>query len=79
QIDAMIEPASNFRALVSAGSVKPFAVTSTTRSPSWPNIPTADEAGLPGFEASLWYGLWVPKGTSRDIIARLNAAMVQIL
>jgi tripartite-type tricarboxylate transporter receptor subunit TctC len=79
QIDAMIEPASNFRALVAAGSIKPFAVTSTTRSPSWPNIPTAAEAGLPGFQASLWYGLWVPKGTSKDIIAMLNAALVQVL
>lgn len=79
QIDAMIEPASNFRALVGAGSIKTFAVTSKVRSPSWPNIPTADEAGLSGYSASLWYGLWVPKGTSKDIIAQLNAAMVQIL
>jgi tripartite-type tricarboxylate transporter receptor subunit TctC len=79
QIDAMIEPASNFKALVGTGNVKPFAVTSKARSPSWPDIPTADEAGLPGYSASLWYGLWVPKGTSQDIIAKLNAAMVEIL
>ncbi len=79
QIDAMIEPASNFRALVRADSIKTFAVTSKARSPSWPGIPTADEAGLPGYSASLWYGLWVPKGTSKDIVAKLNAAMVQIL
>ncbi|QPF91241.1 Bug family tripartite tricarboxylate transporter substrate binding protein [Bradyrhizobium commune] len=79
QIDAMIEPASNFKALVAAGSIKTFAVTSKARSPSWPNIPTAEEAGLPGYSASLWYGLWVPKGTSKDMIAKLNAAMVQIL
>src|SRR6185369_2885514 len=59
QIDAMIEPASNFKALVGTGNVKPFAVTSKARSPSWPDIPTADEAGLPGYSASLWYGLWV--------------------
>ena len=79
QIDAMMEPASNFKSLVTAGSIKTFAVTSKARSPSWPNIPTADEAGLPGFSASLWYGLWVPKGTSKDIIAKLNASMVQAL
>ena len=54
QIDAMIEPASNFRALVGAGSIKTYAVTSKVRSPSWPNIPTADEAGLSGYSASLW-------------------------
>jgi tripartite-type tricarboxylate transporter receptor subunit TctC len=79
QIDFMIEPSSNFKSLVAAGSIKPFAITGRTRLPSSPNIPTADEAGLPGFFASLWYGLWVPKDTPKDIIARLNATMVQIL
>ena len=79
QIDFMIEPSSNFKSLVAAGSIKPFAITGRTRLPSSPDIPTADEAGLPGFFASLWYGLWVPKDTPKDIIARLNATMVQIL
>jgi len=78
QIDFMIEPSSNFRALLTAGSVKPFAVTGKARLPSLPNIPTADEAGLPGFFASLWYGLWVPKGTPKDITAKLNATMTRI-
>jgi tripartite-type tricarboxylate transporter receptor subunit TctC len=79
QIDFMIEPSSNFKALLDAGSVKPFAVTGRTRLPSSPDIPTADEAGLPGFFASLWYGLWVPKGTPKNIIIKLNATMVQVL
>jgi tripartite-type tricarboxylate transporter receptor subunit TctC len=79
QIDFMIEPSSNFKALLAAGSVKPFAITGKTRLSSSPNIPTADEAGLHGFFASLWYGLWVPKGTPKDITAKLNAAMSQIL
>jgi tripartite-type tricarboxylate transporter receptor subunit TctC len=79
QIDFMIEPSSNFKSLIAAGSVKPYAVTGRMRLPSLRNIPTADEAGLPGFFASLWYGLWVPKGTSKDIIAKLNATMVQVL
>jgi tripartite-type tricarboxylate transporter receptor subunit TctC len=79
QIDFMIEPSSNFNALLGAGSVKPFAVTGRTRLPSSPDIPTADEAGLPGFFASLWYGLWVPKGTPKTIIVKLNATMVQVL
>jgi tripartite-type tricarboxylate transporter receptor subunit TctC len=79
QIDFMIEPSSNFKSLVAAGSVKPFAVTGTTRLASSPNIPTADEAGLPGFFASLWYGLWVPKNTPKDIVATLNATLVQVL
>jgi len=79
QIDFMIEPSSNFKSLVGAGSVKPYAITGRTRLPSSPDIPTADEAGLPGFFASLWYGLWVPKNTPKDIVAKLNATMVQVL
>ena len=79
QIDFMIEPSSNFKALLGAGSVKPFAVTGRARLSSSPNIPTADEAGLPGFFASLWYGLWVPKGTPRDVVAKLNATTTQLL
>jgi tripartite-type tricarboxylate transporter receptor subunit TctC len=79
QIDFMIEPSSNFKSLVGAGSVKPFAITGRTRLPSSPQIPTADEAGLAGFFASLWYGLWVPKDTPKDIVAKLNATMAQVL
>ena len=79
QIDFMIEPSSNFKSLVGAGSVKPFAVTGKTRLPSSPDIPTADEAAVPGFFASLWYGLWVTKDTPKDIVAKLNATLVQVL
>ena len=79
QIDFMIEPSSNFKSLLGAGSVKPYAITGRTRLPSSPDIPTADEAGLPGFFASLWYGLWVPKDTPKDVVAKLNASMVQML
>jgi tripartite-type tricarboxylate transporter receptor subunit TctC len=79
QIDFMIEPSSNFRSLLATKSVKPFAITGEKRLPSSPDIPTADEAGMPGFFATLWYGLWVPKGTSRDIIAKLNGTMVRVL
>src|ERR1700676_2784979 len=79
QIEFMIEPLSNFKSLVGAGSVKPFAITGKARLPSWPDIPTADEGGGPGFFASLSYGLWVPKDTPKDIIAKLNATMVQAL
>jgi tripartite-type tricarboxylate transporter receptor subunit TctC len=79
QIDFMIEPSSNFKSLIGAGSVKPFAITGRTRLPSSPDIPTAEEAGLPGFFASLWYGLWVPRNTPKQIVAKLNATMVQVL
>jgi tripartite-type tricarboxylate transporter receptor subunit TctC len=79
QIDFMIEPASNFRSMLAAGSALPFAITGKTRLKFSPDIPTAEEAGLPGFVASLWYGLWVPKNTPKDVIAKLNATMVQVL
>src|SRR6202140_1903236 len=79
QIHFMIEPSSNFKSLLGTKSVKPFAITGKARLSSSPDIPTADEAGLPGFFASLWYGLWVPKDTPKDIIVKLNATMVQVL
>ena len=79
QIDFMMEPASNFRSFLGTGKLKPFAVTGHARLPSAPDIPTVDEAGVPGFFASLWYGLWVPKGTSKDVIAKLNATLTQVL
>ncbi|HET7491948.1 MAG TPA: tripartite tricarboxylate transporter substrate-binding protein [Bradyrhizobium sp.] len=79
QIDFMIEPSSNFRSLVASGSIKAFAVTGKTRLSASPDIPTADEAGLTGFVASLWYGLWVPKDTPKDIVEKLNATLRQVL
>ena len=64
---------------VRAGTIKAYGVTTKTRSPSAPDIPTLDEAGLPGFDLSQWYGLWLPKGTPKNIIARLNAAVTDAL
>jgi tripartite-type tricarboxylate transporter receptor subunit TctC len=79
QIDMMIEPSSNFVAQVQADTVRALAVTSKTRHPGMPNVPTVDEAGLPGFYVSIWFGLWAPKDTPQDIIAKLNAAAVAAL
>lgn len=79
QIDFMMEPSSNFRSLIATGSIKPIAVTGKTRLPSSPTIPTAEQAGLPGFTASLWYGLWVPKDTPQDIVEKLNATLRGVL
>jgi tripartite-type tricarboxylate transporter receptor subunit TctC len=79
QIDLQIEPASNFFAQAKAGAIKPYAITSNNRSTAAADIPTTDEAGLPGFYASLWYGLWAPKDTPKEIVARLNAAMLEAL
>jgi tripartite-type tricarboxylate transporter receptor subunit TctC len=64
---------------VRSGNLKAFAVTAKTRLPGAPDIPTVDEAGLPGFYVSLWFGLWVPKDTPQGIVATLNAAVVETL
>ncbi len=79
QIDLQIEPASNFFAQAKAGAIKPYAITAKSRSTAAGDIPTTDEAGLPSFHASLWYGLWAPKDTPKEIIARLNTAMLEAL
>ena len=65
--------------LYKTGKLKPFAVTAKSRLPSVPDIPTVDEAGLPGLYVSTWYGLWAPKDTPKEIIAKLNDAAVKAL
>ena len=79
QIDLMILDPPTSLPQVRAGSIKAYAVTAKTRLAAAPDIPTVDEAGLPGFYISLWNGLWAPKGTPKDIIAKLNAAVVEAL
>jgi tripartite-type tricarboxylate transporter receptor subunit TctC len=79
QIDLIVDQASNSIPQVKAGTIKAYAVTARTRLPSAPDIPTVDEAGVPGLYISVWYGLWVPKGTPKDVIAKLNAAAVEAM
>ena len=64
---------------VKAGKLKAFAITVKSRSALAPDIPTMAEAGVPGYEASIWNGLLAPAGTPRPIVNRLNAAVAQIL
>lgn len=78
-IDVMFDQASNSLPAVRAGKIKAFAVTSSARLAVAPEIPTVDEAGLPGFYVSVWHGLWVPKGTPTSVISKLNAAVVEAL
>jgi tripartite-type tricarboxylate transporter receptor subunit TctC len=79
QIDMMIDAPVVILPQLRAGKVKALAVLAKSRLAQAPEIPTADEAGLPGFHVSNWFGLWAPKGTAKDIIARLNAAVVSSL
>jgi len=79
QIDIMLEQASNVIPQLRGGTIKAFAVTAKTRLASAPDVPTVDEAGVPDFYISVWHGLWAPKGTPRDAVARLNAAVLDAL
>ncbi|MBL6618326.1 MAG: tripartite tricarboxylate transporter substrate binding protein BugD [Reyranella sp.] len=75
QIDMMIDQPSNSLPHVQAGKVKALAVTAPTRLAAAPDIPTADEAGLPGFYTSIWQALWAPRGTPESVIETLNKAV----
>jgi tripartite-type tricarboxylate transporter receptor subunit TctC len=79
QIDLMIDQTSNSINQVRAGTIRAYAVTDDKRVDSAADIPTTDEAGLPGFHMTLWSGLWVPKGTPAVMVAKLNAAAVDAL
>ncbi len=75
QINFMCTTTGGFLQLVHDGRIKAYAVTAKKRIDAAPEIPTANEAGLPGFYASVWNALWVPKGTPKDAIDKLNAAV----
>jgi len=79
QIDIIVDQTSNSINQVRAGTIRAYAVTDTKRVESAPDIPTVDEAGLPGLHMTLWSGLWVPKGTPKEIVAKLNAAAVEAM
>jgi tripartite-type tricarboxylate transporter receptor subunit TctC len=79
QIDIIVDQTSNSIGQVRAGTIRAYAVTADKRVASASDIPTTDEAGLPGFHMTLWSGLWVPKNTPKDIVTKLNAAAVEAL
>ena len=69
------EQAANALPQIRGGKMRAYAVTSKARLQSAPDIPTTDEAGLPGFHMTIWHGYWVPKGTPREVVAKLNGAL----
>jgi tripartite-type tricarboxylate transporter receptor subunit TctC len=79
QVDLMVVQAAVTLPQARAGTVKILANLSPSRSPVVPGVPTSEESGIPGLYASGWFGLFAPKGTPKEIIARLNGAMVQAL
>jgi tripartite-type tricarboxylate transporter receptor subunit TctC len=79
QIDIIVDQASNSMQQIRSGRIRAYAITDSKRLKAAPEIPTAAEAGLPGFDMTLWSALWAPKGTPKDVIARLNTAAVAAL
>ena len=79
QLDLIVDQMSNSMPQVRNGRVRAYAITAPTRSAAAPDVPTVDEAGLPGFHMSIWYGTWVPRATPKEVVARLNGAIVEAL
>ena len=79
QIDLIFAPAGDAAALIRAGSIKPYAVMAQNRIAALPDLPTVDEAGMPGLYMSIWSGLWAPAHAAKGVIAKLNTAAVDAL
>jgi tripartite-type tricarboxylate transporter receptor subunit TctC len=75
QIDLMCDQTTNTTSHIKSGKVKVFGVTTKTRVKNMPDVPTLDEAGLKGFEVAVWHGIYAPKGTPKEIIAKLSKAL----
>jgi tripartite-type tricarboxylate transporter receptor subunit TctC len=79
QIQMMFDQAATSLPLVRAGTTHPYAVTAAARLAAAPDLPTVDEAGLPGFHIAVWTALWAPRATPRAVVDKLNAAAVEAL
>ena len=75
QVDVMCDQTTNTTSQIKANKVKVYAVTTSTRVPSLPDVPTAQEAGLPNFEVAVWHGLYAPKGTPQEAVDRLTKSL----
>jgi tripartite-type tricarboxylate transporter receptor subunit TctC len=75
QVDFMCDQTTNTTSQIRAEKIKVYGVTSPKRLPSLPNVPTMDEAGLKGFEVSIWHALYAPKGTPKPVIDKLTKAL----
>jgi tripartite-type tricarboxylate transporter receptor subunit TctC len=78
-VELMFDQAASSLPLIRGGKIRAYAVTAKTRLEAQPDIPTVDEAGLPGFYMAVWHGIWAPAGTPKAVVDRLNDAIVQTL
>jgi tripartite-type tricarboxylate transporter receptor subunit TctC len=79
QIDFVVGDLVTTLPQIKGGTIKAYAYTGKSRLAAAPDVPTAEEAGLPGFTTSVWNALWFPKGTPKDVVAKFNAAVVAAL
>jgi tripartite-type tricarboxylate transporter receptor subunit TctC len=79
QVDFMCDQIVNVIEQIRAGTIKAFAIATPERSPALPDLPTTTEAGLPEFQVSAWNALFAPKGTPKEIVAKLNDALSKSL
>jgi tripartite-type tricarboxylate transporter receptor subunit TctC len=79
QVDLMFDGLGSSANHIKGGRIKALAVASTKRAPGFADLPTAAEAGVPGYEVATWYGLWAPKGTPREVVDRMQAEMRKAL
>src|SRR6516225_5888431 len=79
QFDFMCDQTLNVGAAAKAGNIKAYAVTTRERLAAFPDLPTASEAGLPGFEITVWFAMYAPKGTPKPIVEQLSKALQQTL
>jgi tripartite-type tricarboxylate transporter receptor subunit TctC len=79
QIDMIIDQTSNSINQIKAGSIKAYVVSEDKRLSGLPDVPSADEAGLPAFHVAVWNGFWLPKGTPKDVSAKLSGAVMDAL
>ncbi len=75
QVDIMCDQIVNVVSPVKSGKIKAYAVASKTKAAAMPNLPTVSESGLPGFELSIWYGIYAPKGTPKPVMDKLVQAL----
>jgi tripartite-type tricarboxylate transporter receptor subunit TctC len=75
QVDIMCDQTTNTTKHIQAGTIKAYAVTSAKRLDVLPDVPTAEEAGLPGFQVGIWHGVYAPKGTPAEITERLSKSL----
>ncbi len=79
RVPVFFDNMSTAMTLAKDGKVRALAITSRTRSPLMPELPTVDEAGVPGYDYQTWFGLWAPRGTPPAVVARLHAEVVKAL